>query len=126
MLRVSRLPQFQQKNYSRVIVKAAFWLIFLAYLALAGVSVNAAGEKPRDKPATKSTEMAKPNTFTQSQTLAELLALKPDELEKVDIGLIDLLCAEGLRGSEDLNVQQSVKTLDILAEHVKAETERNR
>lgn len=65
------------------------------------------------------------NDFTLPKTLAELMALRHDQVENVDIGLIDLLCAEGLRGSEDLNIQQCLKTLDTLAEHVKSETERN-
>jgi len=58
--------------------------------------------------------------------LAQLLALSPEQLEKVDIARIDLLCAEGLQGSEDLNVEQCLKALDALAQHVKEETERNR
>lgn len=57
--------------------------------------------------------------------LAQLLDLPPEQLGKMDIAVIDLLCAEGLRGSEDLNVKQCLKTLDDLAQHVKAETERN-
>lgn len=58
--------------------------------------------------------------------LAQLLALPPDQLEKIDTARIDLLCAEDLRGSEDLDVEQCLKTLDALAQHVKEETERNR
>jgi len=57
--------------------------------------------------------------------LTQLMALSPDELEKVDIGLIDLLCAEGLSGSEDLDVQKSLDTLDAWARHVESETKRN-
>ena len=47
------------------------------------------------------------------KSLAELLALSPDQLEKVDIALMNLLCAEGLRGSEDLDAQQCLDTLDV-------------
>ena len=48
----------------------------------------------------------------QPRTLKELLALPSDQIEKVDIGLMNLLCAKGLPGAEDLNVEQCLKTLD--------------
>ena len=59
------------------------------------------------------------------RTLAELLALKPEELERVDIGLMNLLCAEGLTGSESADVRNYFAHLDGIAQHVKAETERH-
>lgn len=46
------------------------------------------------------------------KTLDELLALSPDQLEKVDLALINLLCAVGLRGSENLDVEECLRTLD--------------
>jgi hypothetical protein len=58
-------------------------------------------------------------------TLAELLALKPEELEGVDIGLMNLLCAEGLRGSESLNVTSYFARLDGIASRVEFETRRH-
>lgn len=61
----------------------------------------------------------------QPQSLAELLALPPDQLEHVDLAVLNLLCATGLRGAEHLNVQQDLDTLDTWARHVAAETLRN-
>ncbi|MCO5053173.1 MAG: hypothetical protein M9920_12820 [Verrucomicrobiae bacterium] len=95
LLLVSRLPQFQQKNYSRVIVKAATAIFLAVCLAVAAASVSAADQKPSNRPAANSETNAA--NFKQPRTLAELLALPPDQLEKVDIALINLLCAEGLR-----------------------------
>jgi len=43
----------------------------------------------------------KTNTFVQPKTFAELPALPPDQLEKVDVARIDLLCAEALPGAAD-------------------------
>ncbi len=57
--------------------------------------------------------------------LAQLLALPPDQIEKVDIARIDLLLAEGLPSSTNLDVEQCLKTLDEWADEVKIETERN-
>ena len=73
----------------------------------------------------KSPDPVKPDTFTQPKTLAELLALAPDLLEKVDIARMNLLCAEGLRGSENLNVEQCLDQLDAWTQHVERETKRN-
>jgi hypothetical protein len=42
-----------------------------------------------------------------------------------DIGLANLLCARGLPGAEQLDVEEHVKRLDDWAEHVRAETERH-
>jgi hypothetical protein len=59
-------------------------------------------------------------------SLATLLALKPHQLEGLDIGLANLLCAEGLRGSETLDLDKTLNRLDAMASHVRRETERNR
>jgi hypothetical protein len=61
----------------------------------------------------------------QPNTLAELLALPPEQLEKVDIARIDLLCAEGLPGAENLDIEKCLQTLDEWARYVKLETDRN-
>jgi len=61
----------------------------------------------------------------QPQTLQELLTLSPEQLEQVDLATINLLCATGLRGAENLDVQQHLDTLDQWAKHVARETLRN-
>jgi hypothetical protein len=106
-------------------VKAANWLILFACLTLAGASAAPVDQKASDKPAAKAEDKNKAENFKQPRTLAELLALPPDQLEKVDIALINLLCAEGLRGSENLDVDYFTRTLDGWAAHVESETKRN-
>lgn len=71
----------------------------------------------------KSTTASDP--FKQPKTLAELLAVPADQLEQVDIARINLLCAEGLRGSEDLDVEYCLRNLDTWTRHVERETKRN-
>jgi hypothetical protein len=61
----------------------------------------------------------------QPKNLAELLALDSDQLEKVDIARINLLCAEGLRGAENLDVAECLSTIDTLARYIERETKRN-
>lgn len=63
--------------------------------------------------------------FKQPTTLEELLALSPADLEKCDLARMNLLCAEGLPGSEDLKIDDTLATLDSWAQHVKSETDRN-
>jgi hypothetical protein len=63
---------------------------------------------------------AQADNSKQPKTLAELLALPPDQLENVDIARIDLLCAEGLPGAESLDVEQCLRTLDEWARYVKS------
>lgn len=59
------------------------------------------------------------------KTLAELLALSPDQLERVDIGLMNLLCATDLPGSETLDIPAALATLDVWALKVKHNTDRH-
>ena len=74
---------------------------------------------------TNSVSLVSTNISITPTNLAQLLALSPEQLEKCDIARMNLLCAEGLRGSEDLDVQQNIDTLDSWAQHVKEETFRN-
>ena len=59
------------------------------------------------------------------QNLDQLLSLKANDLGDVDIARMNLLCAEGLPGSENLNVEEHLNMLDQWAQHIKTETDRN-
>ncbi|MCH8825296.1 MAG: hypothetical protein IH984_17505 [Planctomycetes bacterium] len=58
----------------------------------------------------------------QPQSFRDLFALEDFQIDQCDIALLNLICAQGLPGSEELDVTQTIKTLDKWAEHVKAET----
>ncbi len=58
-------------------------------------------------------------------TLSALLALKPHQLGTVDIALMNLLCAEGLRGSERLDMDKTLAALNEMAIRVRVETDRH-
>jgi hypothetical protein len=51
--------------------------------------------------------------------------MSPDELAKVDIAVMNLLCAKGLPGAENLDIPVILKQLDEWAAKVKLETERH-
>lgn len=57
------------------------------------------------------------------QTIDQLIHMPENELTKVDIGLKSLLCAEGLDGSEDLDIEKCLSTLDEWAEIVRKDTQ---
>lgn len=97
-------------------------------LVLGGVFVVAStvvvfAETPKGVAAT--TNVSAASAFKQPTSLADLLAIPAADLDKVDMGLINILCAEGLPGSENLNVQKCLDALDTWAQHVKIETQRH-
>ncbi|MFO8014339.1 MAG: hypothetical protein R6X20_13660 [Phycisphaerae bacterium] len=67
----------------------------------------------------------KTGTPAASRSLAQLLSNSPEELQGIDIGEMNLLCAEGLPGAEDLDVDRCLATLDRWADRVRRETERH-
>ena len=79
----------------------------------------------RNANAPKSNANSSKTPADEKWTLAALLALKPHQLEGLDIGLTNLLCAEGLRGSENLDLDKSLDRLDDMATRVRLETDRN-
>jgi hypothetical protein len=61
----------------------------------------------------------------ERRTSGQLVALRSEELEGTDIALMNLLCAEGLPGAENLSVDECLATLHQWAQHAKRETDRN-
>ena len=59
---------------------------------------------------TRPADAAAASAFKQPTTLTELLGLSDAELDQVDVGLINILCAESLRGSENLNASKCLGT----------------
>ena len=55
----------------------------------------------------------------------DLLAMSPDELAKIDVALMNLLCAKGLPGAEDLDIPAVLKQIDEWANRCLPEIERH-
>lgn len=120
----SATPPEQPRSWLR---RHAFWLS----LALIGVATIAAiGYFTRSADNNASATASKPTlqpvtpTAQKAFTLDKLLAMTPEQLREVDIAEMNLLCATGLPGAEDMNVEKSLAKLDQWAARVKAETER--
>ena len=65
------------------------------------------------------------HTSPVNLSLAGLLAMQPESLQRVDIGEMNLLCAQGLPGAEQLDIPACLRTLDQWTEHVRSETQRH-
>ncbi len=120
-------------NPSRQLFKRAVAFTTLVVLAVC-VTVEwwphrESPRQPNDKLENLKESDAAPATLNirakQPEALQELLALSPEELEQVDIVVMNLLCAEGLRGAEKLDIQKLLDTLDEWSRHVSSETLRN-
>jgi hypothetical protein len=92
--------------------------IAVGALGLAGVQAVRSTGATRGA-ATSQTARALPASYY------DLLAMSPEELAKVDIALMNLLCAKGLPGAENLDIPAVLKQVDAWAAKVKAETERH-
>jgi tetratricopeptide (TPR) repeat protein len=97
------------------------------FLSIAAVVTLSAGAAiwHRNANAPKANGISSRISTDEKWTLAALLALKPHQLVELDIGLTNLLCAEGLRGSENLDLDKSLNRLDEMATRVRLETGRN-
>jgi hypothetical protein len=58
-------------------------------------------------------------------SLRQLLDSSPTQINQSDITLLNLLCADGLPGAENLNLRDCVVTLDGWAKRIESETERH-
>ncbi len=70
-------------------------------------------------------DFAAPTITRKANSLNELLKMSPEQLDDVDIAEMNLLCAKGMPGAEDLDIDHALATLDQWAARVKHETERH-
>jgi hypothetical protein len=123
---------FFHAAYLTIIILIVFAWIFGQRIPLlknlsVGTSVpTASAEIPEDsrkqlaiKP---SVAAASPISNPEIKSYDQLLDLSPEQLGKVDIGLMNLLCAEGLPGAENMDISEYLKKLDYWAEHVRKDT----
>lgn len=99
------------------------WLIPIAAIVFVVAGIFGWQKYGTNKPASPFVP-ATSTVFKMPATFADLCALNTNDLAKCDIALMNLLCAEGLRGSESLNVTDYLATLDNIAAGVKFETTR--
>lgn len=89
-------------------------ITIIACIAVGFALISGCGkseEKP-ESPSNPKVERAAKPVLPVPKSFAELIALSPEELGKVDIARMNLLCAEGLPGSDNLDIEKSLDTLD--------------
>ena len=121
--RVTKRPKKSNTPASGRSFKHRWLFIALALPLFVALAVLAHSHfSPKSPLSAAASTSAKTN---QLPTVEQLLSMSPAELEKCDIALIDLVCAQGLRGSEQLDIRECLNTLDGWAEQVKWETQRH-
>ena len=60
---------------------------------------------------------------SEVHSLNQLLDMTPKELEQIDIALVNLLCAKGLSGIENLDIDKCLSTIDKWTELIRADTQ---
>lgn len=98
------------------------------FVATLGGSIGLAGYLANREKAPASPIASAPVVLTYAQqfkTLDELLKLPAEKLKDVDIAEMNLLCATGLPGAEQLSIGHALATLDQWAKRVAFETNRH-
>ncbi len=114
-------PERWLPRHRRAIFISLFVVVVFGGLGLAGYLANR--EQTPAKPIARA-----PVVLTHAQqfkSLDELLKLPADKLKDVDIAEMNLLCAAGLPGAENLNIAHALATLDQWAKRVAFETNRH-
>ena len=93
-------------------------------LVLCGAGLTVAYRSKEGAPATVNQPVKPPTKFIPPATYAELCVLPLADVEKCDIALLNLLCSEGLKGSETPSIPECLATIDQWAAQIKSETER--
>ena len=70
----------------------------------------------------KAEETGPQKAFAAIDSFNQLLTSSSTELSRLDIGRVNLLCAQGLKGSENLDVNSCLTTLDEWAKLIEADT----
>lgn len=95
------------------------WRIFAILaiaIALGAVCfrIHAASSRPPPIPLVEIKRLPEPTS------IAELLTLPPEKLARLDIAQMNLLCAEGLPGTESMKIQECLERLDYWASLARA------
>ncbi len=100
------------------------WIFILALVAMIVMVAFWKQRPPSELSATPSTNVASGSQFPP-KNFSEVCVLSSNDLERCDIALMNLHCAEGLRGAENLKVSESLASLDGFTKYVKQETDRH-
>ena len=107
------------------------WILLFVVIACAAVAAFVWQKHPAKEETKAAVEIIptnaiiQPAIFKYPKNLAELCAMKTNDLAQCDIAWMNLLCAEGLPGSENLDAVASMQLLDSWTDLVRRTTEKN-
>ena len=91
--------------------------------APAPAPASAAASPPPAAPSVSTPAASPPVTNLGYPTLAELVAMTPEELGKVDVAVVNLRCAEGLPGAEKIDIAAALQKIDGWTARIKEQTD---
>jgi hypothetical protein len=118
-------PKPPKASRAKKALNIALPVLTVVVLALVAYLVFFSNEPSTSTPTASTSTFTAPTVTRKAASLDELLKMTPEQLAGVDIAEMNLLCATGLPGAEDLDIDQRLATLDQWAQRVKFETERH-
>lgn len=125
MAATARMPLPTSRKGSRLKIVAPVLVVVFLSVAAWMLWPRAQPPKAAQPPVEANSASASKGIFNQPTTFQELCNVPTEHLEKCDIALMNLLCAEGLPGAENLNVTATLERLDGIARKVQFETDRH-
>lgn len=117
-------PKPPEASRARKVRSIALPILTVAALIVAAYLVFSNTPPPSPPTPTAGAHTA-PAVTRKAASLDELLAMTPEQLAGVDIAEMNLLCAAGLPGGENIDIGRCLRKLDEWAAKVRAETERH-
>jgi len=122
-------PKPPEASRARKALNIVLPVLTVAVLALVVYLVFFSNKPSASTPTASSSSFTPPTVTRKAASLDELLKMTPEmtpeQLAGVDIAEMNLLCATGLPGAEDLDIDQRLAALDRWAARVKHETDRH-
>jgi hypothetical protein len=101
------------------------WIGVIGIIVAVGSAGAALSFRTRALGTPKSGAQTELKKFAPPTTYPELCSLPLADVAKCDIALLNLLCSEGLKGSESPSIPQCLATIDQWTSHIRTEIERN-
>ncbi len=101
----------QKETFSRLLI--AFIVTAGFATALYAISIASDNQPNEDN-----------SSIKNPSSVSDLILLSEDQLANIDIAKVNLICAQGLQGSENLNIDQCMSILDDWAEQARIDMEK--
>jgi len=118
-------PKPPEASRARKALNIALPVLTVSVLTLVAYLVFFSNRPSTSTPTVATNAFTSPTVTRKAKSLDDLLKMSPEQLADVDIAEMNLLCAVGLPGAENLDIDHALATLGQWAQRVKFETERH-